>query len=258
MKKKSILALSLVAALGAIMVVGGSLAWFSDTDEATNTFTVGSVEIEQVEDFVQDSQLIPVVAEPDHADPDTMTAENNYIKKEVSVKNTGKNPAYVQTFIAVPAALDLNDGPLHLHLGNNSDWTALGKVGDNVAITFDHDSDSLTADATQNFNVYAYRYNTELDVAGETSDVLSGVYIDAMTDLQVNRNATDPTVIDSAYLLWDTDGDGDKDALDAFNLADGTNMKLHVLVATQAIQSQGFENAAAAFNSGAFPAHPWA
>ena len=42
--KKIALALSLVLALGATLMVGGSLAWFTDTDEATNTFAMGSVE----------------------------------------------------------------------------------------------------------------------------------------------------------------------------------------------------------------------
>lgn len=247
MKKKIVLALSLVMALGATLMVGGSLAWFSDTDEATNTFTVGSVEIEQVEDFVQNSQLIPVGSN------DTPNDDANFIKKEVSVKNTGKNPAYVQTFVAVPAALDLGNGPLRLH-AVGTDWTALGRVASNVAITFDNEGTNLT----QNFNVYAYRYNAALAVDGETSDALSGVYIDEKTDIQVNRNASDPNKIDSAYLLWDTDGDGVKEVLNGFDLVENNNMKLHVLVATQAIQSQGFADAAAAFNSGAFPAHPWA
>ena len=47
--KKALLALSLVLVLGASLIAGGTLAWFSDTDEVTNTFTVGSVEIVQNE-----------------------------------------------------------------------------------------------------------------------------------------------------------------------------------------------------------------
>ena len=243
--KKIVLALSLVLALGATLMVGGSLAWFSDTDEATNTFTVGSVEIEQVEDFVQNSELIPVGSN------DTPNDDENFINKEVSVKNTGKNPAYVQTFVAVPAVLDLSSGPLRLH-AVSTDWTALGRVASNVAITFDNDG----TDLTQNFNVYAYRYNAALAAGNETSDALSGVYIDEKTDIQVNRNASDSNVIDSAYLMWDTNDDGVKEVLNGFNLVESNNMKLHVLVATQAVQSQGFASASEALNA-AFPNHPW-
>ena len=65
--KKKILAISLVVALLAIAIVGGSLAWFTAEDEVTNTFTVGSIEIQQNEkdengnDFVQDQVMLPIV-----------------------------------------------------------------------------------------------------------------------------------------------------------------------------------------------------
>ena len=47
--KKKLTALCLVVALLAIAVVGGSLAYFTDTKEAENTFTVGSVSIQLLE-----------------------------------------------------------------------------------------------------------------------------------------------------------------------------------------------------------------
>ena len=37
--------LSLVVALAATAVIGGTLAYFTDTEEKTNTFTVGNVDI---------------------------------------------------------------------------------------------------------------------------------------------------------------------------------------------------------------------
>ena len=43
--KKRILAISLIVAMLAIAVIGGSLAYFTDTDKAVNTFTVGKVDI---------------------------------------------------------------------------------------------------------------------------------------------------------------------------------------------------------------------
>ena len=47
--KKKITAIFLCVALVAIAVVGASLAYFTDTDEATNTFTVGNVKIDLIE-----------------------------------------------------------------------------------------------------------------------------------------------------------------------------------------------------------------
>lgn len=47
--KKKILALCVVISLAAVAIIGGTLAYFTDTDEATNTFTVGSVSIDLIE-----------------------------------------------------------------------------------------------------------------------------------------------------------------------------------------------------------------
>ena len=47
--KKKITAIFLCVALVAIAVVGASLAYFTDTKSATNTFTVGNVKIDLIE-----------------------------------------------------------------------------------------------------------------------------------------------------------------------------------------------------------------
>ena len=47
--KKKLTAIFLCVALVAIAIVGASLAYFTDTDEATNTFTVGNVKIDLIE-----------------------------------------------------------------------------------------------------------------------------------------------------------------------------------------------------------------
>ena len=47
--KKKILSLCLVLALAAVAIVGGTLAYFTDTDEETNVFTVGNVSIDLIE-----------------------------------------------------------------------------------------------------------------------------------------------------------------------------------------------------------------
>ena len=47
--KKKLTAIFLCVALVAIAIVGASLAYFTDTDKATNTFTAGGVKIELIE-----------------------------------------------------------------------------------------------------------------------------------------------------------------------------------------------------------------
>ena len=44
--KKKIVALCLVVALAATAIIGGTLAYFTDNDAKTNTFTVGNVKIQ--------------------------------------------------------------------------------------------------------------------------------------------------------------------------------------------------------------------
>ena len=73
--KKKILALCLCVAMLAIAIVGGTLAYFTDTDTETNTFTVGNIKIDLVENFQQDSELMPGLDIP----------------KEVYINNVGDN-----------------------------------------------------------------------------------------------------------------------------------------------------------------------
>lgn len=253
--KKKILALSLVLALGATLMVGGSLAWFSDTDEVTNTFTVGSVEIVQNEtnadgtEFTQDQQMIPVV-ENGKTNPAEFA---NFIHKIVTVKNTGKNPAYVQTFIAVPAALDngLLRWDCNLSAGG---WEAVdgdaGAAGIQPVGTAAYD---LDGDSTSEvMNVYQYRYAAALDKDTTSPVLLKGVYIDKAADMDAIYDAGGN--VTEAYFLWDTDNDGDLDKVDGYDLI--KIEKLPVLVATQAVQAQGFASASEALNA-AFPTHPW-
>ena len=99
--KKKIIAFAMVVAMLAIAVVGGTLAYFTDDDEATNTFTVGSIEIDLLESNYQ-----RVVDNVDDADikADALTYDTSVdnilpgqqIRKAPYVLNTGKNAAYVR------------------------------------------------------------------------------------------------------------------------------------------------------------------
>ena len=83
MKKKRIVSLSLIVALIAI-IAGGTYAYFTDTDDVENTFTVGNVKIE--------------IDEPNWTEPVTAQPGVKYAK-DPAVKNTGANDAYVRTKI---------------------------------------------------------------------------------------------------------------------------------------------------------------
>lgn len=237
--KKKILVISLAVALIAI-TVGGTLAWFMDSDEATNVFTIGSVEIVQHEDFTQESQLLPIV--PDANATATPTDDENFVDKVVTVENTGKNKAYVQTFVAVPKALD-DAGVLHVY---NNDATTYGWTKDAqlVGTVTEDVLDPTNGDASMVYNIYKYVYNSELAAGATTDAVISGVYVDKEADLDVERDTQGN--VTAAYFVMGTN------KITGFN----ANNKLNVYVATQAIQADGFASKEAALAN--FAAHPWA
>ena len=245
--KKKIIAVSLIVAVLAVAVVGGTLAWFVDNDEATNVFTIGSIEIEQIEqqrviengdftdeleNFVDDKMMIPVI------ENDTAIEDVNFQDKIVTVKNVGKNPAFVQTFVAIPASLD-EANVIHV------DKTAANGWKDAVLVAQDVLEKDIAGegDSELKYNVYKYVYETELAPAATTSAAINGVYIDEAADMDCEY--TDAGEITSAYFVMNDTTITDFDATG----------KLNVYVASQAIQAQGFT-----VDTGlaTFGAHPWA
>ena len=104
--KKKVTALCLCVALLAVAVVGASLAYFTDTDKATNTFTVGNVKIDLIEQEKTDNGLAPF--EQGKTLVPGKSNDGNAVSKIVTVKNTGDNAAYVR--IQVQKAISLAEG----------------------------------------------------------------------------------------------------------------------------------------------------
>ena len=101
MKKKTILVAAIAVMLVAALVVGGTLAYFTDTKTADNVFTVGNVAI--------------TLDETDVNDPDgERVTSNEYTgvlpgiqyKKDPVVTNTGNTDAYVRAVVTVENGLN--------------------------------------------------------------------------------------------------------------------------------------------------------
>ena len=101
--KKKIIALCLIVALAATAVIGGTLAYFTDTKTATNTFTVGGVKIELIEQQTSKNGLVPFEQRKPLV-PGT-SSDGNARSKIVTVKNTGANDAWVWVDMLIPTAL---------------------------------------------------------------------------------------------------------------------------------------------------------
>ena len=93
--KKKILALSMCIALAAIAIVGASLAYFTDTKTATNTFTMGNVQIKLDETNVNDPKGDRVASNEYNVYPGAV------VTKDPIVHNVGQNAAYIRATVNV-------------------------------------------------------------------------------------------------------------------------------------------------------------
>ena len=205
--KKKILALCLVVALAVTAVVGGTLAYFTDKDEATNTFTAGGVKIDLIEqerdgkgglqNFTQNQVLMPIVGSAQgEKDEQGQPVAENYIDKMVTIQNTGKSDAYVRAYFAIPSDLDdgyetFNAGAniLHFNFGN-----ANGVTTEGVQWNWTHGNKwnyfETTIDNVK-YNVYYADYYQVLPAGATTEQFISGVYLDKNVNMDAEGNYID-------------------------------------------------------------------
>lgn len=185
--KKKITALCLAVAMLAVAVIGGTLAYFTDTDSAENVFTVGSIDIVLHEDNANG-----VADEKYHAWlKDQTMLPNIPVEKDAWVENTGKNSAYVRVKVSVPANL-------------NPVWAS--DLAQNWIIA----DTAKGTDAT----VYTLKYNRVLPAGGNTSDFLTAIVMDEYYN---DQNKTTFNVIINVEAIQ---ADGFADAAAAFSALD--------------------------------------
>lgn len=232
--KKKVLLITLIVAMLAI-AVSGTLAYFTAEDSVNNTFTIGSVKIEVYEngeatdeDTISFGKLTPIV------NVDDPSKDVSYMKKEVNVKNIGNNSAYIRVHIAVPAKLVYT----YLCLDLNTEGWVARPISEAVV-------DNVT------YQVFTYDYMSAVAPEKATADLLKGVYLASDVDLLENEDGDlefirriDDYVEKSEFIAHTKNENGGY-----------TSSKVSVLVASQAIQADGFENYEAALKN--FTTHPW-
>ena len=249
--KKKLTTIFLCIALVAIAIVGASMAYFTDTKEATNTFTVGNVKIKLLESSLHrenagiangqtsSSELWSDVAKEGSGNTSkykagdtfytdaqieenagTYTCENIQLipgrsyHKMPYVKNVGNNDAYIRIRVMIPANLDTA-------VLNSSMYTSSAINKNEFTKAFDQ-TGSVERDNIK-YNVYTF---TRIDplAPGE------------MTYWNVWGTIRMDTTVTSAQ----------SEALFGEN-GSYPNGIFPVLVEADAIQSEGFANAAAAW-----------
>ena len=270
--KKKITALCLCVALLAVAVVGASLAYFTDTKSATNTFTVGNVKIELLESQFHregnDNSGDTSIPDPTHkvvaddgmkyvatghtmftdaeikADAETYATDYLAVKGENMVPgrgvakcpyvvNTGANDAYIRIRVMIPSAA-------------NNDFVAVENGG---VITNVWCSTSMLSGEFVNTKSGGQANEPYINKAAVTRD---GVTYDVYTFIRVEPLAagamTEWNVWNNIGINKDATSDDIQKAIDAGAItATGDTMTLNVLVEADAIQSEGFANATAAW-----------
>ena len=197
--KKKILVLCLVVALAVTAVVGGSLAYFTDTDDAANTFTTGKVDITLNETFTQESKLLP----------------GKDIAKIVNVTNNEED-AYVRLHIAFPADTIYygeNDGVqeynnlVHFNqkyaslVAGEWNWTptAAGVGGEHPGYPgngTNYNTYTTTIGGVE-YRVFVVTYMTKLAKGDMTkTDAMFNVYLDKYADTTDGKTYTAPANVD--------------------------------------------------------------
>ena len=271
--KKKLTAIFLCVALVAIAVVGASLAYFTDTKSATNTFTVGNVKIDLIESKFHregnDNSGDTSIPDPTHkvtaddgmkyvttghtmfTDAEIKADAETYKESYLAVKgknmvpgrgvakcpyvvNTGANDAYIRIRVMVPSAA--NGDFVDVHEGGviTNQWCTTSMLNGE----FQSGAQSGWPVIKKGVEKDGVKY--DVYTFTRTEPLAAG----AMTEwnvwnfIGISKDATSDDVQKAitagAIKVAETDG-GAK------------TMTLNVLVEADAIQSEGFANATEAF-----------
>jgi len=102
MNKKKLVSLCLVLALAITAAIGGTMAYFTDKDAKTNTFTVGDVKIHIDEWMIENDEWVPYT---DKQKLSPIAQSKAPFNKLVETVNDGSEDAYIRTFVTCPAEL---------------------------------------------------------------------------------------------------------------------------------------------------------
>ena len=264
--KKKLTALCLCVALLAVAVVGASLAYFTDTKSATNTFTVGNVKIDLIESRFHregnDNSGDTSIPDPTHkvvADDgmkyvttghtmftnDEIKADaaqySDYIGKHGSnmvpgrnfakcpyVINTGANDAYIRIRVMIPHDGDVDNGGI-INAMFCSTATSSGEFqqGANGENWPVVEANGYTGENGLKYDVYTFTRTEPLKAGAMTE-------WNVWNFVGIGKNVTNADIekaIRNGVITTTETG----------------ALSLNVLVQADAIQAEGFANATAAF-----------
>ena len=265
--RKKLLVLSLCVALAAIAIAGASLAYFTDTKSATNTFTVGNVKIDLIESKFHregnDNSGDTTIPDPTHkvADADNMkyvtTGHTMFTDEEIKedaakysdyigergknmvpgrnfakcpyVVNTGANDAYVRIRVMIPHDGDVdNGGIINAMFCSSATSTGEFQQGENGENWPVVEKNAYTDDNGLTYDVYTFTRTEPLKAGAMTE-------WNVWNFVGIGKNVTNADI--------------EKAIENGVIKSDNGVLSLNVLVQADAIQAEGFADAGAAWTA---------
>ena len=195
--KKKITAIFLCVALVAIAIVGASLAYFTDSETATNTFTMGDVKIKLDETNVNEPTGDRVTSNTYNVYPGAV------VTKDPIVHNVGKNAAYIRATVNVSNWMNLvaayypDFKPTFPNEGYEAALNLLvGKLGDGWSIVGVAAGDTFTIG--QFDAKFILKYDGTLAAGADTTAMFQTVTIPAGIDNVNNDSFSEVKVVAQA------------------------------------------------------------
>ena len=201
MKKKKTILASVILLL--VVAVGGAIAYFTDSEEKTNTFTIGNVDISLSEPDWVETDTTPANGVPDAAE--NLMPGQTVLKNPIISNESTKNPAYVFAKVVVPCTTETTPQEIFTYTINTDKWTEL--TGSAVACT-------SGGNAT-----HVYYYGT----SGTLAELAKAAADDTPTP-------TDKAVFDSVTVRSTLEGD------------EGLDGNKSIVVTGYGIQTEGLES----------------
>lgn len=250
--KRKLMTSALIIAMLAVLVAGASLAYFTDTDTETNTFTVGNVKIDLIEQQTGGANGLEPFADNKVLVPGT-SSDGNAVSKIVTVENKGNNDAWVWVDLKIPSYLISSEYPTNesknaLHWNSyghfNVEYNASGKytasaIDDGI---IDEEGNVLTKNmvdvADGLWHDYAY---VGKETIGEGNDAVEYTVIRTKMDKILPAGKISLPCLRQVYMDWrvTTNADGTQFILPA-GAPISTEASWEVIVNAYAIQADGF------------------
>lgn len=234
MNKRKIVLLAVALCMVAILGFGGTLAYLTDEETATNVFTVGNVDIKLNEEFKQDSLLMPSTGKD--ADGNVINA----VEKKISITNMGTEDAYVRLHFAIPTVLDSGDpdflayaNSLHFNFGVKSMQEGEWNWYDEQDKRNEADTDKDVGYPGNGGDWYFYTKNID----GVDYNVYVATWMSPLAGKEAGatEGATTDVAIRQVYL------DSKLDNEDITKILEACKGEIKILVAAEAVQVAGFE-----------------